>query len=123
MLRLRFPSGVLRSHAENLALAAIAIHVPATLELNCIGEAVADLGCGIGAQPTESSTYMLILRAARLRAHLDPNQLVDAAGHAADQVLRGEWGNEAGASAVLAQGDDAVMSRRTVPRRRCSPRS
>ncbi|MCE3556420.1 hypothetical protein LWC33_33895 [Pseudonocardia sp. RS11V-5] len=97
LLRLRLPHHAGRAQAEAVALAAITIHVPASPELNVIPE------LSTGAGTAHVWTYSLLLRAATLRAPVDPNHVVQAAGHAADQALHAEYGIEAGASAVLAR--------------------
>lgn len=103
LLRLRLPAHAERAHAEAVALAAITIHVPASPELDLIPE----LSTGTGPSTVEARmhvwTYSLLLRAAPLRAQVGPEQLVQAAGHAADQALLADYGAHAGASAVLAR--------------------
>ncbi|MEU7818045.1 hypothetical protein [Pseudonocardia sp. NPDC049154] len=101
LLRLRLPHHAERGQAEAIALAAITIHVPASPELTLIPELSSHTGPGTGT--AHFWTYSLLLRAARLRAPVDPNHVVQAAGHAADQAIHAEYGIEAGASTVLAR--------------------
>jgi hypothetical protein len=103
LLRLRLPHHAERAQAEALALAAITIHVPASPELIMIPELSSGTGPSTGGTAAHIWTYSLLLRAARLRAPVDPDHVVQAAGHAADQALHAEYGIEAGASAVLAR--------------------
>jgi len=98
LLRLRLAVHADLAHAEAVALAAIAIHVPASLELDLIPAPDARPGVGTGSMRVW--TYSLRLRAGSLRSDVGPEQLVDAAGHAADQALLAEYGAPAAASAV-----------------------
>ncbi|MGD9985599.1 hypothetical protein [Pseudonocardia sp.] len=102
LLRLHLPRHIERSHAEAVVLAAIAIHVPATLQLDLISEDGAEAGDRAGEQPGGALTYSLLLRTARLSTYVDPEHLVQAAEHAADQALRAKYGEAATASAGLA---------------------
>jgi len=103
ILRLLLPARIERAHAEAVALAAITIHVPAGPELDLIPELSTGTGPGTAGTAMRVWTYSLLLRAASLRAQVGPDQLVQAAGHAADQALLAEYGAPAAASAVLAR--------------------
>ncbi|WP_433502711.1 hypothetical protein ACQP04_23410 [Pseudonocardia halophobica] len=103
LLRLRLPDHAERGHAEAVALAAITIHVPASPELDLIPELSSGPGTESGTTGAAMRvwTYSLLLRAS-LHTHIGPDQLVQAAGHAADQALLAEYGAPAAAGAVLA---------------------
>lgn len=115
LLRLRHSVHDDRAHVEAAALAAITIHVPASPELTLIPELSTCGRPGAAEMAVHVWTYSLLLRAASLWAQVGPDQLVQAAGHAADQALLAEYGASAAASATLVRtAEQLAMCRRAA---------
>jgi hypothetical protein len=113
LLHLRVPRNVERGALEAVLVRAIGSAVPTSPELTAIPDLTEQRRAG--PSPTRVLTYALVLRAAPLQAPTTIEDLVRAAAHAADDAVRAEFGDFAGAAASPARtAEQLAVCRRAV---------